>query len=220
MAVVRLICRLRRVAWRTTLIIFLLYLNDNQIRPARFLFKKWSTAVFIPCRKSSQRLQNSKRIFWRLSFTEAERKIFRWPANVSSCRNEVLQSLKDIIKAKNLHHSTDLSLITWKQFCSMSVRPSHIQSYWSFISGVLHIVRLFVEVRGQLNNGFFPSYFMICLTLFESFSTQEISWLAAKVQQLKNSLIYQHISWICLDPGLSCRTFLSQTITRLLPWKW
>ena len=172
-----------------------------------------STAVFIPCCKSGQRLRNSKRIFWCLSFTEAERKIFRWLANVSSCRSEVLQSLKDIVKAKNLHHSTDLSLITWKQFCSMSVRPSHIQSYWAFISGVLHIVWLFVEVRGQLNDGFFPNYFMIGINLFESFSPQEISWLAAKVQQLENSLIYQHIWWICLDPGLSWRTFLSQTIT-------
>ena len=111
------------------------------------------------------------------SFTEAERKIFRWPANVSSCGSKVLRSLKDIVKAKNLHplKSHHMKKILFYE-CEAKPHPILLGfCQWS-------ITDWLTFWRGQLNNGVFPNYFMTGINLFESFSPQEkLSWLAAEV---------------------------------------
>lgn len=129
-------------------------------------------------------------------------KLFWWPANAASCRNEVLRSLKAIIKTENWHPLTSYHMKTILLYeCEDKPHPV----FWGFDQWSNRLIDCLSKLEYSLKTGFCPNYFMKDINLFESFTHQEISWLAAEVHQLKNYfLIYQPIYprfWLVAEPS-------------------
>ena len=127
---------------------------------------------------------------WRLSFSEVEKKLFKWSANAYSCLNEVLRSLKTIIKANNWYPLTSYHMKTIL-FYECEAKPHPF--LWGFDQLSNRLIDCLLRLEHCLRTGFCPNYFMSVINQFESFSPDERYRLTAEVQHLKNSLIYQPI---------------------------
>ena len=138
---------------------------------------------------------------WRLSFSEVEKKLFKWSANAYSCLNEVLRSLKTIIKANNWYPLTSYHMKTIL-FYECEAKPHPF--LWGFDQLSNRLIDCLLRLEHCLITGFCPNYFMSVINQFESFSPDERYRLTAEVQHLKNSLIYQPIYprfWLAAEPS-------------------
>lgn len=128
-------------------------------------------------------------------------KLFWWPTNAASCRNEVLRNLKALIKIENWHPLTSYHMKTILLYESED-KPHPIS--WGFDQWSNRLFDCLSKLEFFLTKEFCPNYFMKDINLFESFSPEEICWLAAKVHQLKNFATYQPIYpgfWLAAEPS-------------------
>ena len=117
-------------------------------------------------------------------------KLLWWPANAASCRNDVLRSLKAILKTENWHPLTSYHMKTILLYeCEGKPHPI----FWGFDQWSNRLIDCLSKLEYNLTTGFCPNYFMKDINLLESFSPEEISWLAAQVHQLTNFLKYKPI---------------------------
>ena len=128
---------------------FYIYMTTRLAQPEAYSRNHQRRLDLVAKAVSSYETANGSSGVW--SFTEAERKICRWPANVFSCCSKVLRSLKDIVivKAKNLHPLKSHHMKTILLYeCEAKPHPILLGfCQWS-------ITDWLTFWRGQLNNGF------------------------------------------------------------------
>lgn len=137
---------------------------------------------------------------WRLSFSEVEKKLFKWSANAYSCLNEVLRRLKTIIKANNWYPLTSYHMKTIL-FYECEAKPHPF--LWGFDQLSYRLIDCLLRLKQSLITGFCPNYFMRIINQFESFPPHERYRLTAEVHQ---HLTYQHIYpgfWLAAEPSLA-----------------
>ena len=169
--------------------------------PSPQLIQEIKGSGFYLVAKAASSYETANGSSWCLSFSEAEMKLFWWPSNAASCRSEVLRRLKAIMKTENWHPLKSYHLKTIL-FYECEDKPHPI--FWGFDQWSYRLIDCLSRLEYGLTWGFCPNYFMKDINLFESFSL-EMSWLlAAKVHQLKNFLICQHIyfgSCLAVEPS-------------------
>ena len=122
-------------------------------------------------------------IFWRFSFSAAEKKLFLLGGHgeASSCRKHVLRILKALREELHLHPLTSYHLKTiLLHECEAYPHPNQ-WSYDSLSERFLSFLQRLEDCLRQFNC---PHYFMTHLNLFEFFGRQRCDELAKKVKEI------------------------------------
>lgn len=122
-------------------------------------------------------------IFWRFSFSAAEKKLFLLGGHgeASSCRKQVLRILKALREELHLHPLTSYHLKTiFLHECEAYPHPNQ-WSYDSLSERFLSFLQRLEDCLRQFNC---PHYFITHLNLFEFFGRQRCDELAKKVKEI------------------------------------
>ena len=122
-------------------------------------------------------------IFWRFSFSAAEKKLFLLGGHgeASSCRKQVLRILKALREELHLHPLTSYHLKTiFLHECEAYPHPNQ-WSYDSLSERFLSFLQRLEDCLRQFNC---PHYFITHSNLFEFFGRQRCDELAKKVKEI------------------------------------
>ena len=122
-------------------------------------------------------------IFWRFSFSAAEKKLFLLEGHgeASPCRKQVLRILKALREELHLHPLTSYHLKTiLLHECEAYPHPNQWR-YDSLSGRFLSFLQRLEDCLRQFNC---PHYFMTHLNLFEFFGRQRCDELAKKVKEI------------------------------------
>lgn len=137
--------------------------------------------------------ESEKGVFWRFSFSAAEKKLFihGGRGEASSCRKQVLRIMKALKEDLNWDQLTSYHLKTIMLYeCEAHPNPKQ----WS--SGQLSR-RLFGFLRrleGYLGQENCPHYFIKDINLFEFVSPRKCRELASKVRQFMERLFERYLT--------------------------
>ena len=122
-------------------------------------------------------------IFWRFSFSAAEKKLFLrgGDGEASSCRKQILRILKALREELRLHPLTSYHLKTiLLHECEAYPHPNQ----WSYDSLSERFLSFLQRLEDSLKQFNCPHYFITHLNLFEFFGRQRCDELAKKIKEI------------------------------------